>query len=157
MSKESKSDLIERLIGAYRENTSQEGAFDALAAERLGIGLTDLRCLDLIQGRDGMTAGELASASGLTSGAVTGVLDRLERTGYARRVRSESDRRRVDVEVTDRHYEASGEIWRPLMEDWQATLASKFTAEELATVIRFLETVTRLTGDHADRIARRSD
>ncbi len=89
MSRDSKKELISQLIAAYRANTSQESAFDALAAEKLGLSLTDLRCLDLVQATGGMTAGELATSSGLTTGAVTAVIDRLERAGY---VRSESRR-----------------------------------------------------------------
>lgn len=152
MSRDSKKTLTAELIAAYRSNTSQEGAFDALAAERLGISLTDLRCLDLVQGNDGMTAGELATASGLTTGAVTAVIDRLERAGLARRVRDDSDRRKVNVEVTNRHYEESGKIWGPLMEDWQASLGTRFTAADLAVIIEFLNAATELGSRHADRI-----
>ena len=153
MSRDSKKELISELIAAYRANTSQENAFDALAAGRLGISLTDLRCLDLVQASGGMTAGELATACGLTTGAVTAVLDRLERAGFVARVRDDSDRRKVNVEVTPRHYEAAGEIWRPLMEDWQRTLAAKFTAAELRVVTDFLKTASELGERHARRIA----
>ena len=123
MSRDSKKELISQLIAAYRANTSQESAFDALAAENLGVSLTDLRCLDLVQASGGMTAGELATASGLTTGAVTAVIDRLERAGFVRRLRDDSDRRKVNVEVTPRHYDESGKVWGPLMGDWQETLA----------------------------------
>jgi len=153
MSRDSKQELIGRLIAAYRANTSQEGAFDALAAARLGISPSDLRCLDLVQASGGMTAGELASASGLTTGAVTAVIDRLERAGYLRRVRDGADRRKVNVEVTPRHYEEAGKIWGPLMKDWQKTLSARFTAQELRTITEFLESATELGESHADRIA----
>ncbi|MBA2293811.1 MAG: MarR family transcriptional regulator [Actinobacteria bacterium] len=86
--------MIGRVIAAYCVNTSQDGAFDALAAEQLGVSLTDLRCLDIVESRGGLTAGELATASGLTTGAVTAVVDRLERAGLARRIRDELDRRK---------------------------------------------------------------
>jgi DNA-binding MarR family transcriptional regulator len=152
MSRDSKQKLIAQLIAAYRANTSQEGAFDALAAAKLGISLTDLRCLDLVQASGGMTAGELASASGLTTGAVTAVIDRLEQAGYVRRVRDETDRRKVNVEVTPRHFEEAGKVWAPLMEDWQKTLAERFTAEELRTITEFLQSATELGERHADRI-----
>jgi DNA-binding MarR family transcriptional regulator len=153
MSRDSKEQLIARLISAYRANTSQEGAFDALAAESMGLSLTDLRCLDLAQASGGMTAGELATASGLTTGAVTAVIDRLERAGFVRRLRDDSDRRKVNVEVTPRHYEAAGKVWAPLMEDWQKTLATRFTAAELRTITEFLESATELGERHAKRIA----
>ena len=154
MSRQSKRDLIHGLIAAYRENSSQDSAFDALAAERLGISPTDLRCLDIIQGRAGLTAGELAAASGLTTGAVTAVIDRLERAGFARRVPDESDRRKVLVEVTDRHYEEADRIWGPLMRDWQRVLAGRFSAAELATVTEFLDASTEIGARHAERIRR---
>jgi DNA-binding MarR family transcriptional regulator len=152
MSRDSKNELISRLIAAYRANTSREAAFDSLAAEEMGLGLTDLRCLDLVQANDGMTAGELANASGLTTGAVTAVIDRLERAGFVRRLRDDSDRRKVNVEVTPRHYEESGKVWAPLMEDWQKTLASRFTAAELEVVIEFLQSATELGEKHSERI-----
>jgi DNA-binding MarR family transcriptional regulator len=152
VSRQSKRDRVAALIMAYRANTSQDGAFDALAAERLGISVGDLRCLDIIQRRDGLTAGQLAAESGLTTGAITGVLDRLERAGFARRVRDPADRRKVGVEVTERHYEESGQIWGPLMEDWQKLLTSRFTAAELATITDFLESATALGSRHAERI-----
>ncbi len=152
MSKDSKKELISQLIAAYRANTSQEGAFDALAAETLGLSLTDLRCLDLVQSNGGMTAGELATASGLTTGAVTAVIDRLERAGFVRRLRDDKDRRKVNVEVTPRHYDEAGKVWGPLMGDWEKTLAARFTAAELKVITEFLETATGLGERHAERI-----
>jgi DNA-binding MarR family transcriptional regulator len=152
MSRNSKQELIGQLIAAYRANTSQEGAFDALAAAKLGISPSDLRCLDLVQASGGMTAGELAKASGLTTGAVTAVIDRLEEAGFVRRLRDDSDRRKVNIEVTPRHYEEAGKVWAPLMEDWQRTLAARFTAEELRTITEFLRSATELGERHADRI-----
>jgi DNA-binding MarR family transcriptional regulator len=153
MSRDSKQELIAQLIAAYRANTSQDGAFDALAAANLRISPSDLRCLDLVEANGGMTAGELASASGLTTGAVTAVIDRLEQAGYVRRVRHEGDRRKVNVEVTPRHYEEAGKVWAPLMEDWQRTLAARFTVKELRTITEFLRSTTELGERHADRIS----
>ena len=64
-----------------------------------GINLTDGRCLDLLDVHDGLTAGELAEAASLSPGAVTTVLDRLERMALITRTRDEADRRRVLVEL----------------------------------------------------------
>jgi len=80
------------------------------------------------------------------------VIDRLERAGFARRVRDESDRRKVRVEVTDRHYREAERIWGPLMEEWQRVLGGRFTAAELATIKEFLEASTELGARHAERI-----
>src|SRR3954470_13835237 len=95
-----KDRLIDELVHAFRVSGNQDSAFDNLAAERLGVNRTDLHCLNAIENAGGLTAGELAAETGLTSGAVTGVIDRLERAGFARRVADPDDRRRVKVEVT---------------------------------------------------------
>src|SRR5438128_3146875 len=75
--------------------------FDSVVSERAGINRTDWRCLDILGTRGPMTAGQLAEAVRLTTGAVTGVLDRLETAGLVRRIRDTHDRRKVIVEVTD--------------------------------------------------------
>lgn len=69
--------------------------YDELVAARLGINRTDLRCLDLLHETGNMSAGQLAVGSGLTTGATTRMLDRLERIGYIRRLPDRDDRRRV--------------------------------------------------------------
>src|SRR4051794_26726388 len=89
-----KKELIDELISEFRISGNQDSAFDTLAAERLGLNRTDLHCINIIENSGGLTAGELAKESGLTTGAVTGVVDRLERAGYARRVSDPADRRR---------------------------------------------------------------
>src|SRR6188472_999459 len=99
-----KRQLIKELITAFRASGNQDSAFDNLAAERLGVNRTDLHCLNAIENSGGLTAGRLASEVGLTTGAVTGVIDRLERAGFARRVPDPDDRRRVKLEVTPEFY-----------------------------------------------------
>ena len=64
-------------------------------AERLRINITDLQCLAVVSSSDGMTAGQLAETVGLTTGAITGVVDRLEKAGLVRREDDPGDRRRV--------------------------------------------------------------
>lgn len=147
-----KQEQIEELIRGFRESGNQDDAFDSLAAERLGVSETDLRCLKLIENSRGLMAGELASQAGLTAGAVTGVVDRLERAGYARRARDRTDRRRIRLEVTPAFYRAAERIWGPVAADWQATIASKFTIGELERIAEFLRTTNSLTREHIDRL-----
>lgn len=73
---------------------------DEAVALQFGLNRTDLRCLGILYRRGRVTAGELAEESGLTPGAITTVLDRLERGGYANRVPDPADRRRVMVVST---------------------------------------------------------
>src|SRR3954453_9882582 len=105
-----KKELIAGLISEFRTAGNQDSAFDNLAAEKLGLNRTDLHCINIIENSGGLTAGELAAEAGLTSGAVTGVIDRLERAGYARSVSDPADRRRVKLEVTPKFYDRADKI-----------------------------------------------
>ena len=72
-------------------------AFDEALAEHLGLNATDLRCLELVIADPGLTPSRLAELAGITSGAVTGVVDRLERAGYVTRTPDPADRRSVTI------------------------------------------------------------
>jgi DNA-binding MarR family transcriptional regulator len=148
-----KEKLVGRLIAAFREAGNQDGAIEDLAAPRLGISPTDLRCLNVIQNAGGLTAGQLAREVGLTTGAVTGAIDRLENAGYAERVHDPADRRRVRLTVTPYFLERAEAIWAPLAADWQRRIAARFTAAELATIVDFLELTSEIGGEHRDRLA----
>ncbi len=93
------TDPAERL--ALLEQLSEMGGLSALLSATIaalaGINPTDLESLDLLRRHGPMTAGRLAELTGLTTGAITGVIDRLERRGYARREADPTDRRRVIV------------------------------------------------------------
>src|SRR4029450_7222494 len=89
-----KKELIDELVSEFRISGNQDSAFVNLAAERLGVNRTDLHCLNTIENAGGLTAGELARETGLTTGAVTGVIDRLERAGAPPPVPAPGERRR---------------------------------------------------------------
>jgi DNA-binding MarR family transcriptional regulator len=147
-----KAELIGELIREFRDAGNQDSAFDNLAAERLGLNRTDLHAVNIIENSGGLTAGELARESGLTTGAVTGVIDRLERAGYARRVADPADRRRVKLEVTPKFYDRADKIWGPVATEWTSRLGRRFTAQELEQVIEFLRTTSELSREHAERL-----
>jgi DNA-binding MarR family transcriptional regulator len=152
MARRSKDDLIDELIREFRVSCNQDDAFDSLAAARLGVAETDLRCLNIIENAGGLGAGELAAESGLTGGAITGVIDRLEKAGFARRVHDPADRRRVRVEVTPAFYKAAERIWGPVAADWHATLSRRFTTEDLERAADFLRAINRLGDQHLERL-----
>src|SRR5262245_54483749 len=89
--------LLTALNRAMRDASSQGVLYSQAVAEHLGVNSTDLECLDFVVLRGALTAGELATLTGLTTGAITGVIDRLERAGFARRERDPKDRRKVLV------------------------------------------------------------
>ena len=150
---QAKSELITDLIARYRSAANHDVAFDKLAATRLGVSVTDLHCLNIVESRHGLTAGELAVESGLTTGAVTAVIDRLERAGFARRAHDERDRRKVLIEVTPAFYARADEIWGPAAADWQRMLGDRFSEAELATIVAFLTQAGELAERHAERLA----
>ena len=144
--------LIEELMEQFRLSGNRDRAFDHLAAERLGVNDTDQHCLNIIESAGRLTSGELAAAAGLSTGAVTGVVDRLERIGYARRIRDTADRRRINIEVTPEFYARAEEIWAPLVRDWQDAVTNGFTAAELERIIKFLRTTDEVGSRHIDRL-----
>lgn len=147
-----KKEMVDEVIREFRVSGNQDDAFDSLAAQWLGVSESDLRCLNIIENAHGLTAGELATQSGLTAGAVTGVIDRLEKAGYARRVPDRADRRRITLDVTPAFYGAAEVIWGPVASDWHSTLAKRFTTDELKVITAFLRSTNALTGRHLDRL-----
>jgi DNA-binding MarR family transcriptional regulator len=149
--KKTKAQLIEELGDVFRRAQNRTQVVDELAAERLGINLTDLRCLDIVQRLGGVTAGRLATESGLTTGAVTSVVDRLERAGYARRIHDETDRRRVRIELTPKAERAAAEIYGPVHEHWVALLDS-YTADELRLVLDMMNRGEKIGWHHVEAL-----
>src|SRR5689334_17357061 len=84
-------------VQAFQEATD---ALDEAVAERLRLNRTDLRCLSVLARVGSTGAGALADATGLTRGAMTTALDRVEAAGYVRRIRDQRDRRAVRLELT---------------------------------------------------------
>jgi DNA-binding MarR family transcriptional regulator len=108
--------LEAELIEEVRGNQNAVDQMDEAAHRAIGVNSTDGRCLDVIDRRGLISAGQLASEAGLTTGAVTAVLDRLEEKALVRRVPDPDDRRRVLVEVTDRHRQEAARLYFPLKE-----------------------------------------
>jgi DNA-binding MarR family transcriptional regulator len=140
-------DLFEegRLLGAANDMADQA------VADYLGINRTDARCLAIIERLGGVTAGRLARESGLSTGAVTTVLDRLERSGLARRRSDPGDRRRVLVEMTPAARHANEDLYRPLVEAASDQLL-RYSEAELALLREYHRASRALTEAHAARV-----
>jgi DNA-binding MarR family transcriptional regulator len=152
--KSSKRTLIAKIIASLRAIDADMDRLDEAAAARLGVHRSDFRGLDILSRSSRMTAGQLAVEAGLTTGAVTALIDRLERAGYARRRRDAHDRRRVLVEPTAR---AASRVW-PLFKQLVAestTVLRGFDAQELWTIVRFLELSKKVIRRHARSVASR--
>ena len=127
------------------------GAMDEAAAAVLGLNPTDLRCLGQLYARGPSTAGELATACGVSRGAMTTALDRLERADYATRTRSDVDRRRVGVEVTPHALELMEAIWGPIARAGMTQLV-ELSDEQLTFLLDFLRRGRELQETHAGRV-----
>jgi len=103
--------LIEEVNAAFSELRQAADRLDEAVAAQFGLNRTDLRCLGILYRRGRVTAGELADESGLTPGAITTVLDRMERGGYANRVADPGDRRRVLVVSTAATREVGARVY----------------------------------------------
>ena len=93
-----REEIIQAIIEKRREMSTETIMFHQSVADVLGLHITDHKCLDLIRQYGAMPAGRIAELTGLTTGAVTGIIDRLEKAGYVRRANDPKDRRRTIVE-----------------------------------------------------------
>jgi DNA-binding MarR family transcriptional regulator len=148
-----RQELFDRLSLAIRASQNISEAFDEHVAARLGINRTDLRALDIVDQRGPLSAGELAEAMHLSSGAVTTLLDRLERAGFAQRRRDTDDRRRVLVELTPKLQEGGENFYQPLYEGTMRLLESH-SDEELRAMTEFLEQGRELVERELERLER---
>jgi DNA-binding MarR family transcriptional regulator len=140
--------LVEvRRVGSLLLLLGQRGA------EQMGLNLTDLNCLNLLNLSGGsMTAGQLAQATGLTTASVTGLVDRLEHAGYVRRQRDPNDRRRVVIEsVTERVHANVAPVFGRTVLAWTAT-AAHYNDEELAFILDFYRRTEGLLGQELSRL-----
>ena len=128
------------------------GLGSALAA-RLNLNRNDLRALDILIEQRGMTAGQLASKLKLTTGAITGVIDRLELAGHAVRMHDDEDRRKVVVRATRKAIESRDEALAPLKLDL-VQLLNGYSEGELEVIQNFLEKAGRMLSQHSDQLSR---
>ena len=127
--------------------------FDEVAAERLGLHLTDLRILGQLYRGGSMTAGTLGMEVGLSSGSMTAALDRLQKSGLVRRIRDTQDRRKVLIELTSTGTESSRQIWDPMVQG-AAELLNAYSETELAVINRFMRQAIKLQTAHVERLVR---
>jgi DNA-binding MarR family transcriptional regulator len=148
---ESREDVLSEVAEELRLSGVTNDIADQVVADVLGLNRTDTRCLDIIERLDGVSAGRLASEAGLSTGAVTTVLDRLERAGYARRVQDPGDRRRVLVELTPAARRELQELYAPLVDATMRQLEG-YTTDEVSLVRDFMRDNRRLNEAHAERV-----
>ncbi|HXW47408.1 MAG TPA: MarR family transcriptional regulator [Streptosporangiaceae bacterium] len=146
----SRQELVSAAGLAARLHQNAYDRFEDAASEYVGVNRSAMRCMDVLERVGRLTPGEIATQTGLTSGAVTALLDRLERVGYVRRMRDPDDRRRIWVELTDKARQVAGEVYGPLVDVLDEY--EKYSDEELQLITRYIERGSELLLEFAARI-----
>lgn len=140
-----KQELLEKIGPVGRASSAATVMFHQAMADQLGLSATEHKCADILFRSGPISAGELAQITGLTTGAITGIVDRLEAIGLARREKDPNDRRRVIIEptVSKEHEEMMGELFSSLQEA-TLKLGSRYNEEELELILDFMQRTTAM-------------
>ncbi len=131
--------IIQAINQKFREISTETIMFHQAIADVLGLHITDHKVLDFIYRYGPMPAGRLSELTSLTTGAVTGIIDRLEKAGYVRRVNDPKDRRRTIIELTrnKKLQRKLEDIFTPLSMRMHKVLSS-YSDNELALLFNVL-------------------
>src|SRR3954452_21353800 len=119
-----------------RRSSAQGVLYGQTVANVAGIANSDLECMDILYLEGRVTAGRLAEVTGLTTGAITGVVDRLEKAGLGRRERDETDRRKVYIAVVPETAMKIGKLYLPMQQAIEKDF-NTYSDEELRLLLRF--------------------
>ena len=146
-----RAQLIKDIIVAIQDEQTQNAFLSNAIAERLGVTSTELEVLGTLVIRGALSAGDLARRTGLTSGAITRLIDRLAERGVVRRLPDPADRRRVLVEITPSALRASEPFYGPIAKEGAALLEQR-TEKELDVILEYLRVNYEFTKRHTERV-----
>ena len=138
---EERSALIEALSLSVRKVIAETVLLFETLAQRIGINATDMQCLNILDYEGPVPAGRLAELTGLTTGAITTAIDRLEKAGHVQRVRDPHDRRRVVIQPIP--HEGGGDIFGAIDQTWQS-LCARYSDQELALILSFIDELYKM-------------
>jgi DNA-binding MarR family transcriptional regulator len=155
MSVMNREETIQTIIDRFREMSTETIMFHQAVADELGLYITDHKCIDLIHRFGAMPAGRLGEMTGLTTGAITGMIDRLEKAGYVRRANDPKDRRKTIVEpIRNKKLERKIEmIFTPLHERIHKFLSS-YSSSELTFLLDTMTELIEQTREESRRLRR---
>ncbi len=148
-----REEIIRTIVDKYREMSIETIMFHQAVADELGLYITDHKCMDIIHRFGAMPAGKLGEMTGLTTGAITGMIDRLEKAGYVRRANDPKDRRKTIVEpVRNKKLERKIEmIFTPLHEGMHKFLSS-YSDSELTFLFDAITKLMEQTREESKRL-----
>jgi MarR family transcriptional regulator, organic hydroperoxide resistance regulator len=130
----------DRIVLEIRKFIAGAIFFNAQAAEKVGLGLTDMQMIHVLQLYGPSTPSRLAAGTGLSSGGVTVALDRLEKAGYIRREPNPADRRSLLITLVPASLVKLAGLYEGIERDTRRLLAT-LPQRDLEAVIRFFETL----------------
>ncbi|EMS97907.1 transcriptional regulator, MarR family protein [Agrobacterium tumefaciens str. Cherry 2E-2-2] len=134
------------MTDVLRQASAQSLLISQSIAAKARMNTTDLECLDILQMQGQASAGELARSTGLTTGAVTALLDRLEKAGFIRRLPDPADRRRVLAAPQPEKMRELFQMYAPLQEKMEA-LYGEYDEAQLQLIIGFMEKSCAISKD----------
>ena len=152
MSPSRKADLIQEIVVAIQDEQTQQTFLSNAIADRLGLSPSELEVMGTLVSRGPLSAGELAKRTGLTSGAVTRLIDRLVERGSVRRRDDPNDRRRVLVEITPGALKVCEPFYGPIEAEGTALLEGR-TEKELEVILEYLRVSYEFSKRHTERVS----
>jgi DNA-binding MarR family transcriptional regulator len=146
-----RQELVQQIDWALRELSTSTVLAATTIAQKVGMGTNDLKCAELLVRNGPMTAGQLATATGLTSGAITGIVDRLEKAGWARREADSHDRRRMIIHPGPQESQkAAADLYASHMKKL-GLLLSDYSDAQLSIILRFVRQLSDINYEEAGR------
>jgi DNA-binding MarR family transcriptional regulator len=148
-----REEVIQDIVDKLREMSTETVMFHQAVADELGLYITDHKCMDIIHRFGAMPAGRLGEMTGLTTGAITGMIDRLEKAGYVKRANDPKDRRKTIVEpIRNKKLERKIEmIFIPLHERMHKFLSS-YSDSELTILLDAMTKLIKQTHEETKRL-----
>ena len=148
-----REEIIRAITEKFREMSTETIMFHQAVADALGLHITDHKSLELIHRFGAMPAGRLAQLTNLTTGSVTGIIDRLEKAGYVRRINDPEDRRKTIVEPTkNKKLEKKIELIFMHLHESLHRLMSPYSDSELAFLLEATTKIIELTHEESKKL-----
>jgi len=151
--RERRQNLIDQMQFLGQMASTETALFHQVAAAKNGLGITDMKTVSTLMQEGPMTAGQLCRRLSLTTGAVTNVIDRLQRRRFVRRQADAKDRRKVIVTVDPEKLGAKADMYRS-MGDAFAALLDTYSTLELEFLVRYYQDTLELTKQELAKLAR---
>ncbi|MFJ5751915.1 MarR family winged helix-turn-helix transcriptional regulator [Peribacillus frigoritolerans] len=145
------SALLESLTHRLQRYGMRSVLFQQNMAQKIGVSHTDLKSAEILNETGPITAGELSKITGLSTGSVTALINRLEKSGYVKRERDQLDGRKVMiVPIPERQEQIKSHYQKLSMATKE--LCSAYNEQELILINQFVEEITKIVDKENDRL-----